>query len=182
MSTYIHLHPRARLIFISVVFLLLVAGAGFTFWHMAGSVLRSGSVILEIQSKIDGLARERVDAKLIERLFGERKDDYMRIKEFYADSEQPVAFLKNLEAFARATGNTLAIDVNEGGSDARHLSFRLALEGKEKDLLAYVRLLERAPYLVEIMEVLYQNLALEESRRAGSPPARLNITLQVRTR
>lgn len=182
MDRYIHLHPRARLIFISVISLVLVGGALFAFWYMAESVIRSRGVSVDIQSQLDALTRERADAKVVERLLGERKKDRIRIKEFYADAKQPVAFFEDIEALARASGNTLAIDLDEGRSDARHLGLRLTLEGEEKSLLAYVRLLERVPYHVEITEVLYQNLASEASHRAGSPSARFNIALQVRTR
>lgn len=152
------------------------------FRYMAGSVIRNGNAILEIQSKIGGFARERMDAKVIEKFLDERGEDYTRIREFYVDAKQPVAFLENLEALARATGNALAIDLDGGGNDARHLGFRLTLEGSEKSLLAYVRLLERVPYHVEITEVFYQSLISDVPRQAGEPLARLSITLRVRTR
>lgn len=182
MNISMRLYPRARLIFISVVSFLLVGSAVFAFRYMAGSVIRNGNAIWEIQSKIDDFARERMDAKIIEEFLDERGEDYARIREFYIDAKQPVAFLEHLEALARTTGNALAINLDGGGNDARHLGFRLTLEGSEEGILTYVRLLERVPYHVEIAGIFYQSLVSDVPPRAGEPLARLSITLRVRTR
>ncbi|MBI2053396.1 MAG: hypothetical protein HYT41_01460 [Candidatus Sungbacteria bacterium] len=182
MKVHIHLSPRIRLIMVSMFSAALIGGAGFAFWRMARSILAGGAVAQELHAKIDGFERNRIEAKDVEKVLTERAADYMSVREFYVDAKQPVTFLKDLEAIARATGTKLAIDLEGVGSDAQHLLLRLSLEGSEKQLLSYVRLLERMPYYLEITEVSYQNLAAEPGWRQGESSGRFVVSIRVRTR
>ena len=182
MRIHIHLSPRVRLIMISTFSAALIGGAGFAFWRMTRSVLAGSTVAQGLQSKIDGFERNRIEAKGVEKVLAERAADYIKVREFYIDAKQPVTFLKDMEAIARATGTKLAIDLEGAGSDAQHLLLRLTLEGSEKQLLSYVRLLERMPYYLEITEVSYQNLAAEVGWRPGEVSGRFVVSIRVRTR
>lgn len=182
MHILIHRNPRARLIAVSILSALLAGGACFAFWRMTQDVLRSMAVGRELQAQIDDLEHERIEAKEAEKMFAERAEDYKKIKEFYVDAAQPVAFLKDLEAIGRATGVKLAVDLNGSGRDERYLALRLTVEGAEDRLLSYARLLERLPYHLEITEVAYQNPAAEPAHRPGDPSGRFEISFRVRTR
>ncbi len=179
----IRIGARQKLILAALAALCVLGSASWGFWRVTRAVRRSDFVLGEIQSKIDGLVDERRRAQVLEAVLEKRKRDLGRITEFFVDRERPIAFIEAVERAAAATGNTIAIDVDEGAGGGQVLLFRFTAEGTEANLLRYVRLLETLPYKLEIGEITYQKIPSDSSSGPGSkPPARLLLTLGVRAR
>lgn len=179
----IRANARQKLIAASAAACLILAGAGWGFWRVTRAVWRSDFVLGETQSKIDGLADERRQARALEMILESRKEDLTRIAEFFADRERPIAFIESVERAAAASGNKIAIDAEEGAGDPEALRFRITAEGTEAGLLRYVRLLEALSYKLEMEEITYQKTQSDPFAVGGpKPSARLLVALRVRAR
>jgi len=177
------LSPKKKFV-ISALGTSLILGVGlWGFWRMSHRVARADIVLAEIQGKIDGLFEERRQSRTLEAILVKYRDDIRRIEEVFVDRARPVAFIEAIEELASKTGNAIAIEVNEPGSEKRALSFRITLEGERDNLLTYIRLLENLPYKIETTEMFFQkDVADFASVPKPRPPARLLLSFLVRTK
>lgn len=176
------LTPSHQFIAVTALSLLIVSGAGFVFWRLSESVVRNDAAVSEIRSRIDGFVQERAAAKALGAILVKRQDDLVRIGRFFIDRRQPVAFLEALEALARATGNAVVIELDEGRSDRQYLGFRITVDDDWQGILHYVELFEKMPYVIEIQEITYQNLVADSSRKISGPSGRLIVSFRVGAR
>lgn len=166
----------------AIAALVLIAG-GWGFGRMSHRVIQSDLALAEIQSRIGASAEERRGVRSLEEILKKRQPDLDRISAFFVPRERPIAFIEQVERLAASTGNSIAIDVDDGRSNEEALVLRFTVEGGEKNMLRYVRLLEAMPYKIEMEEMIFQKVALEtRSDTKPIPPARLIIALRVRAR
>ena len=154
----------------------------WAFWFFASGVARDGAARAEIQARLDELSAAYSRAQVFLALRAERQADFTRILGFLVDRARPIAFLRTLEDLGRAIGATVAIEVDDAGSDREHLGFRVIVEGDgQHRMVRYVRLLERSPYAITVTQITEENESPDA--QAGSGPAdRLVVSVRVRTR
>lgn len=159
------------------------AAVGIAGWGYGRAALRvtgGDAVRAALQEKIGRRTEERHRAKLSDAVMKRRAQDLARVTTFLIDRRSPVAFLEAVERAAARTGNTIAIDVDEGKSSESFLRFRFTAEGGERSIIRFVQALELLPYRLDIREMAFQNLITETAEggeRGGS--ARLVLALDV---
>lgn len=161
---------------------LVLGLGGWGFWRLTLRIWQSDFVVRELQSKIETLREDRERAGDLAMILERHKSDLERINGFFVKRERPVGFIEALERIAVASGNTIVIDVDEGRNDERHLGFRLTVEGEEKNLFRYARLLETLPYKLEMGEIMFQRRASDSSSPRTGGTNRLILSLRVRAR
>ncbi len=161
---------------------MLVFGACMGgFWFVASGVMRDDAVRADIAARLDGFAQDRARAQAFSVLRAERQEDITRMSEFFVDRARPVAFLQALEGLGRATGTTIAIEVDDAASDTEHLGFRVVVEGSgQKNMARFARLLERLPYVITVGEINEEKKSPDAAVTSG-PSDRLVVSLRVRT-
>lgn len=172
------LTPRQKLTAVSIGCGIVLGACAWIFWYAASAVTDNDAVRAGIQQKIDGLEQDRVRSQAFSALLARRRDDIGSIGGFFPERNHPVIFLQTLESLGRTTGATIAIDVDDGAGDADHLGFRVTLTGSEQALVLYVRLLERAPYDLAIIEI---NETRNASDSSAGPGNQMVLTISVRT-
>lgn len=145
--------PLQKLIIVSVAFSLMISALMGLFSWFSWNINRSEVLIRNIKSKLIALEEERKFARTARAFLKEREPDLKRIDQFAIDRERPVEFIEALENLARKTSNTLALEFDEGRSTAKHLSFRMTLQGEEENAHRYLKLLELLPYFIRIEEL-----------------------------
>lgn len=164
----------------AAVFLLSVSAGGFAF--AARSVARGSAARSAIAARINDLARERAAASAGSSRSRERSADLERIKNFFVRRSQPVAFVEQVEATAKHTGNIATLDADDQSGAGDGLVFRITLEGTRKTVVRFVRALDSMPYLARVEEMNFQAVRAEEGESfAPEPGARLLLTVRVRT-
>ena len=174
--------PKRKLAVAGAVAALAIGLAGWGFWRMAVGVWQRDFVLGELQSKLEGLREDRDRAKDLAVILKRQDKNLDRIGEFFVNRERPVAFIEAVERIAVSSGNAIALDVDEGRNDERHLGFRLTAEGEEDNLLRYVRLLEALPYKLEIGEIIFQRRVSDSSTGRTGGKSSLIISLRVSAR
>ena len=164
----------------SAVLLLAVLGFGY----VVSEIRRGDAARRELQIKIAEVGEERRLARVSEGLLRKREEDSTRIRRFFADRKNPLAFIEAAEHAAARTGNTVALDIDEGGSREQALRFQLTVEGEERGLLRFIAALELLPYRIDMEEMVFQSQASEGSAggRPQGPSARLVLALHVGVR
>lgn len=159
---------------------------GWIFLSLSSVVEGADGVLGDLEENLLTLEEERASARHLKRVLEEKEEDLAQIRAFFIDRKQPVEFIEYLEGVARATGNTIALDVTESGP-GEPLLFRLTIEGKERDATRYVSLLGSMPYEIRIQDLSFQRLdptvaGSLSPRGARAPEARLLLTLYVGTK
>lgn len=142
-------------IFFSSLFVLLSG------WVFVWLVLQVWSVSFDIQvakSKAAALELERKEVRSMNMLFEERREAIERFSKFFVNYREPVEFIETLEDLARKTGNILSIDLALGSPGLKELPLRLNIEGSEKNVLRYLKLLELLPYQILVEDIGFQNI------------------------
>lgn len=163
----------------SVLFCAVSAGI---FIFFAQSVARASAARSAIASRISILAHERAAAGAAKRGSEARAADIERIRGFFVRRDQPIAFVEQLEAMAKRTGNSVALDVDESSGAGGDLVFRITLRGTRATVVRFIRALEAAPHLTRVEEMHFQDTGGEEIARSAGPEADARLLLKVRVK
>ena len=125
------------------------------FFALVRSVRSAADLRAGLASRINDFADERVLGQSSAALLSSRRADMERIRGFFVNRSQPVAFVEELERIAAAVGASVAFEVDEDHSGPADLLFRLTAEGRQESVLRYLTLLEDAPYLMRMEEVTF---------------------------
>lgn len=182
-----HFNSAHKLIFTSIVSFVVVGILAVTFWRVFSDVRDAAGDLSLIESRIADLENDHRTALAVSEVLKEKSSDLERIGRFLIDRERPVGFIEDLERLAEFTGNKVAIDVvsSEKGRSPDILNFRLTIEGEEKDVFRYLRLLELAPYEISVEDFAYQKIApsVTPAKSAKSvSDARFIILIGVKTK
>ena len=154
------------------------------FWFLISGIVQGGADSAGAQGEISRLVQTRANAKAAAAVMRERRDDILRIQNFFVDRERPIAFLKSLEGIAGALGVTLAVDVDSTEDDKNSLAFRLALGGTREGVMRALALIERMPYGVVVQDASYEEVSSSGTgstvRSGGTPSSRLTLLIRVR--
>lgn len=172
--------PKQKLIATVTVSAVALGACLWGFWVVANGVLRDDAVRADIVARLDALAADRAHAQAVSALRALRQEDSARVATFFIDRTRPIQFLQALESVGRVTGAAVAIDVNDAGSDATHLGFRVIIEGGRQDMVRFLRILERLPYLITVTEINEERKS-PDARASSDPSDRLVVSLRVRT-
>ena len=164
-----------------------IAAAGI-FILLAAQVRSGADVQRDLASKI----RDRIDERAVGHssaaLFSSRSADIERVKSFFINRGQPVAFVENLERAAATSGVIVTFDLDEVSSGPHDLLFRLTIGGSQESVIRYLELLETAPYMARIEEVTFEKAAPGSTGgavRSGvlehGSDARARVTIRVQT-
>lgn len=160
----------------AAVALLSVSAGGFAL--VARAVARASEESSVIAGRARDLAEERAAANAAEGRSMERIVGIERIWGFLV-RRQPVAFVEQLEAIAKKTGNAAALDADEA-SDVGGIVFRITLEGTRETVARFVRAVESMPYLARVEEMSFQSIRAEEAGSFTPPSAGARLLLTVR--
>ncbi len=162
----------------------LIAAAGI-FFLLAVQVRSGADVRRDLVSKISDRIDERAVGNSSAALFSVRSADIERVRSFFINRDQPVAFVENLERAAATGGVIVTFNLDEAGSGPHDLLFRLTIGGSQESVIRYLELLEVAPYLAHIEEVTFQKAAPGSAGGFGSlghgSDARARVTIRVQT-
>ena len=154
------------------------------FMWLAQSVAAAAARREAIVARIADLAGQWATVRSTSFLSQERAADLERIKKFYLNPREPVAFVETLETVAKSTGNRITLTADEGTNSGGGIIFRATLDGTQGSVVRFVRALERAPYLIHVQEISFQNVAAEKSGGSGvslRAGARMIVIIRVRT-
>ena len=175
------LSPRKKLIGLSTVSLCAIGVCLWGWWWFGTSILTDDAVHVGIQEKIDRLAVARASARAFAELRRTRQGDLSRVEAFFSDPSHPIAFLQTLEELGRVTRSNISIDLDTTSKDEAYLGFQISIDGREENILRYVRLLERIPYEVKITAMNYQKGSDDTHPGSSSGPSgTLVLSLRVR--
>ena len=165
----------------------LMAAAGI-FLLLAGRVWSDADVRRDFASKINDRMNERVIGNRSAALFSSRSADIERIRSFFINRDQPVAFVENLERAATKSGAIVTFDLDEANSTPHDLLFRLTVGGSQESVIRYLELLETMPYLMHGEEITFEKAAPGNAGGTvgfgplGRPSdARALVTIRVQT-
>ncbi len=131
--------------------------------------------IQTVKSQAAALEMERIEAHSMSVLFEERSEAIERISKFFINYREPVEFIEALEDLARKTGTALSIDLALSVPGAQELPLRLNIEGSEKNILRYFKLLELLPYRILIEEIGFQSILSSPEASLASHRLQLSI-------
>lgn len=156
------------------------------FFMLSRYVSTSAARFEEIEFRISTLEEERKFADLAKNFLVERAGDLERVRRFSPNRERPVELIEAFEALARKTGNSSVLDFDEEKSKTAGLVFRVTVDGTEKNIRRYLKLLELMPYQISVEDLTFQQLASTgESalKKASGVPVthRLILALNVKT-
>lgn len=147
------------------------------YWVIAESVARSDTVFAEIQTGLASLEEARRDAGKAEALMERRREDFIRISNFFVDRERPVAFIEDIEKLARLTGNEISLTIAEGAGARDAILFRITIDGTDGSVFKMLKLMELMPYHLTINDIAFQR-----SRQDNRSIARLLISFTVKAK
>ena len=101
------------------------------------------------------------------------------LSNFFINYREPVEFIETLEDLAKKTGVILAIDLALGVPGANELPLRLNIEGSEKNVLRYLRLLELLPNQILVEDIGFQSILSAPGVSLASH--RLQLSIRVST-
>lgn len=165
----------ATILFSSIFVILSV-------WVFVWFALRVWDMPFDIQvakSRAAALDMERKEARAMSILFEERREAIERFSKFFVNYREPVGFIETLEDLARKTGVILAIDLALGAPGANELPLRLNIEGSERNVLRYLRLLELLPYQILVEDIGFQSVLSAPDVSLASH--RLQLSIRVST-
>lgn len=171
---------QKSIIAIAVSFFLIIASiAGTWFLYREMRAIKT-----EIQTIRDGIALLEAENGAIrdfQTIRSRRADDIKRINKFFIEKDRPLDFIEAIESLGRTTQTTLAIDAGGMSKESDDFTFRLAIDGEQKNTLKFLSLLEQMPYTVRISSLAVSNLEGNpqnpEMRRT-----RLSLTIKARTK
>ena len=157
-----------KIIFACVISGAAVAVAGWAFFWLAGSIAGGGAVRDAIIVRTRAVAAQRESARVGSQVLESRAADIARIKSFFINRRDPVAFVDDLERTVRATGSTVALAVDESAGTGADLVFHATVQGTQENILRSVRAMDFLPYFARIEEV---GFARAPANNFGAPGA-----------
>lgn len=166
---------------------LLILISGYIYFVYI--IISAAGDLRGLRYKIVELEGDRTRARLMKQVLETREHDFGRVSNFLVQREQPIDFIEFLDEIKRQTTSSVAVEVGDPKEDSAMLTFRLVVEGKQKNIEKYISLLELMPYEIRVEEIQFQkvsageNLAAARIKTAGGlPDSRLNVVIKVKTR
>lgn len=131
------------------------------------------------KSRAAALEMKRKEARAMSTLFEERREAIERFSKFFVNYREPAEFIETLEDLARKTGVILSIDLALGAPGVNELPLRLNIEGSEKNVLRYLKLLELLPYKILVEDIGFQSILSAPGALLASH--RLQLSIRVST-
>lgn len=167
----------------AAIILLSAAGvlvSAWTFVRLSSGALDARASIIQIQADTKRFEEDQVAARTLAKVVGERTADIGRLKAFFVDRQEPVAFIEQLEDLGRATHTSVSLSLpsSSGSTDNGVLSFRITVDGSPDNLVTYVKLLGLLPYNVALHDLAFQKLE-EGQGIVGAPTGSHRLTLLI---
>lgn len=179
---------KQKFIFTISAVIFAVAAQAALYWQFYSKVREERERLSMIEADIRSSESERAAARKIDEVVSSHEDEIRRIEKFFVDPERPVDFIESLENLARKTRNQVALSVESSPKDQHIFSFRVSADGKEEELVKYLRLLELLPYEIQVDEISLQRGQGQENPPGGSsealaaPTHRLTLLIRVKTK
>lgn len=175
---------KQKLIFTIIFSLVASSLSAFGFWILVSGIADAQKGMRDGDSKIVAFDADRKSARRARTILKERSEDLSRIRNVLVDRERPISFIETLETYAKTVGVATTLGVDEANKEAGTLTFRLALEGKEQNILTYLSLIELLPFETKVINLNFSRTPKNEvavSIKEVPQTTQLILSLTVKT-
>ena len=165
---------------IAISFFLIIASITGT-WFLYREMQAIKTEIQTIREGIASLEAENGAIRDFQAVRSRRADDIGRINKFFIEKDRPLDFIESLEYLGRITQTALAIDAGGMNKESDYFTFRLAIDGNQKNTFKFLSLLERMPYTILVSSLAVSNLE-RDLQNPEAQHTRLSLTIKARTK